>query len=72
MNWNCKKKESEKQSRNESKLEIGWGRQIRSYIMHPYKMVKDLRNGVEISDCQSVLDGNIDTFLETALFKKVK
>jgi len=40
--------------------------------MHPYKMVKDLRNGVEISDCQSVLDGNIDTFLETALFKKVK
>jgi len=66
------KKESEKQSRNESKLEIGWGRQIRSYIMHPYKMVKDLRNGVETSDCQSVLDGNIDTFLETALFKKVK
>ena len=67
------KKENEKQSKNESKSEIGWGRQIRSYIMHPYKMVKDLRNGEETSNCQSVLDGNIDFFLKAALFdKKVK
>ena len=64
------KKESEQQSRNQSKSEIGWGRQIRSYIMHPYKMVKDLRNNTEISNCNSVLDGNIDIFLEAALFKK--
>ena len=64
------KKESEQQSKNENKSEIGWGRQIRSYIMHPYKMVKDLRNSTEVSNCNSVLDGNIDIFLEAALFKK--
>ena len=64
------KKESEQQSKNKSKLEIGWGRQIRSYVMHPYNMVKDLRNNTEISNCNSVLDGNIDIFLEAALFKK--
>ena len=64
------KKESEQQLKNQSKLEIGWGRQIRSYVMHPYKMVKDLRNNTEISNCNSVLDGNIDIFLEAALFKK--
>ena len=64
------KKESEQQSRNQSKSEIGWGRQIRSYILHPYKMVKDLRNNTEVSNCNSVLDGNIDIFLEAALFKK--
>ena len=64
------KKESEQQSKNQSKSEIGWGRQIRSYVMHPYKMVKDLRNNTEISNCNSVLDGNIDVFLEAALFKK--
>ena len=64
------KKEFEQQSKNQSKSEIGWGRQIRSYIMHPYKMVKDLRNNTEISNCNSVLDGNIDIFLEAALFKK--
>ena len=66
------KKEIEKQSKNESKSEIGWGRQIRSYVMHPYKMVKDLRNNTEISSCNSVLNGNIDVFLEAALFKKKK
>ena len=64
------KKESEQQSKNQSKPEIGWGRQIRSYVMHPYKMVKDLRNNTQISNCNSVLDGNIDIFLEAALFKK--
>mgnify|MGYP001168023327 CR=1 FL=1 len=66
------KKEVEEQSKNETKLEIGWGRQIRSYVMHPYKMVKDLRNNVETPNCQSVLDGNIDFFLEAALFRKNK
>ena len=64
------KKESEQQLKNQSKSEIGWGRQIRSYILHPYKMVKDLRNNTEVSNCNSVLDGNIDIFLEAALFKK--
>jgi len=64
------KKESEQELKNENKSEIGWGRQIRSYVMHPYKMVKDLRSNTEVSNCNSVLDGNIDVFLEAALFKK--
>ena len=64
------KRESEQQTKNQDKSEIGWGRQIRSYIMHPYKMVKDLRNNTEVSNLNSVLDGGIDIFLEAALFKK--
>ena len=64
------KKESEQELKNQNKSEIGWGRQIRSYVMHPYKMVKDLRNNTEVPNCNSVLDGNIDVFLEAALFKK--
>ena len=64
------KKESEQELKNKNKSEIGWGRQIRSYVMHPYKMVKDLRSNTEVSNCNSVLDGNIDVFLEAALFKK--
>ena len=65
------KKETEQQSKNQTKSEIGWGRQIRSYVMHPYKMVKDLRNNKETSNVQSVLDGNIDLFLEAALFEEI-
>jgi len=45
----------------------GWGNQIRNYILHPYKLVKDLRTGVESSDPENVLDGNIDEFLESQL-----
>ena len=45
----------------------GWGNQIRNYILHPYKLVKDLRTGVESTDPQSVLDGNIEKFLEAQL-----
>ena len=65
------KKEIEQQSKNQTKSEIGWGRQIRSYVIHPYKMVKDLRNNKEISNVQSVLDGSIDPFLEAALFEEI-
>jgi peptide chain release factor 2 len=45
----------------------GWGNQIRNYILHPYKLVKDLRTGVETSNPESILDGNIDNFLEAQL-----
>ena len=55
----------------ESKSEIGWGHQIRSYILQPYQMVKDLRTNVEEGNTQSVLDGKIDKFLTESLAKKV-
>ncbi len=52
---------------NQSKTEIGWGHQIRSYFLQPYQMVKDLRTGVEKGNSAGVLDGDIDVFLEAAL-----
>jgi peptide chain release factor 2 len=53
-----------------SKKKIEWGSQIRNYVMHPYKMVKDLRTGLETSNVQSVMDGGIDAFLKALLMKE--
>jgi peptide chain release factor 2 len=54
------------------KSEIGWGHQIRSYVMQPYQMVKDLRTSVEKGNAQGVLDGDIDDFLAASLAARVK
>ena len=66
------KKKQEKQSNESSKTDIGWGHQIRSYVLQPYQLVKDQRTGVESSNYQEVLDGDIDIFLESALAKDLK
>ncbi len=65
------KREAEVQEAHEAKSEIGWGHQIRSYVLHPYQMVKDLRTDVEKGNAQGVLDGDIDGFLEAALAAKI-
>lgn len=66
-----KKRDENLASYQNEKTEIGWGRQIRSYVLQPYQMVKDLRTGVETSDTQGVLDGALDPFMEAALAQKV-
>ena len=56
---------------NASKTEIGWGNQIRSYVLHPYQMVKDLRTNVEKGNAQGVLDGDLDDFIEASLASRI-
>jgi peptide chain release factor 2 len=53
-----------------AKTDIGWGHQIRSYVLQPYQMVKDLRTGVQTSNTGAVLDGDLDAFMEAALAQK--
>ncbi|WP_125932999.1 peptide chain release factor 2 [Kiloniella majae] len=66
------KREEVAQAEADSKTEIGWGRQIRSYVLQPYQMVKDLRTGAETSNSGAVLNGDIDMFLEASLASKLK
>ena len=67
-----KKREEKSNAIEDSKSEIGWGYQIRSYVLQPYQMVKDLRTQVETSNVRGVLDGDIDLFLEASLASKIK
>jgi len=63
------KRKKESDNIESSKSEIGWGHQIRSYVLHPYRMVKDNRTNYENSNPDKVLDGEIDEFLENSLYK---
>ena len=66
------KKRKELDQLEDSKAEIAWGSQIRSYVLHPYRLVKDHRTKVEIGDVDSVLNGQLDSFINEYLKKKVK
>ena len=66
------KKEKASDSLAKTKKDIGWGHQIRSYVLQPYQLVKDLRNSLENTDPESVLNGGIDEFLEKSLYHTVK
>ncbi len=61
------RREAEAQAEHQAKSDIGWGHQIRSYVLQPYQMVKDLRTTVEKSTPQAVLDGDLDDFMAAAL-----
>lgn len=67
-----KKREEEAQAQAAQKSDIGWGHQIRSYVLQPYQLVKDLRTGVENTNPTAVLDGDIDGFIEAALAHQVE
>ena len=66
------RREAEAQESADSRSEIGWGNQIRSYVLQPYQMVKDLRTAVETSDTSGVLDGDLDQFMAAALSAKLE
>ena len=66
-----KKREEATQSAHDSKTDIGWGHQIRSYVLQPYQLVKDLRTGVESTNPNAVLDGDLNQFMEAALAHQV-
>ena len=65
-----KKREAQAAVDQANKTDIGWGHQIRSYVLQPYQMVKDLRTGVQTSNTGGVLDGDLDQFMEAALAQK--
>jgi peptide chain release factor 2 len=65
------RREAEALGQYQEKTEIGWGHQIRSYVLQPYQMVKDLRTGVVSSSPGDVLDGKLDDFIAAALAQRV-
>jgi len=66
------KREQEAAAAHGEKTDIGWGHQIRSYVLHPYQMIKDLRTAAETTNSAAVLDGDLDMFLEAALAHKLE
>ena len=68
-NFEIKKREKISEDQQSTKSDIGWGHQIRSYVLHPYRLVKDNRTNYESTNPDKVLDGNIDEFLESSLYR---
>jgi len=68
--YETQKREKDAEKNISSKTDIGWGHQIRSYVLQPYQLVKDLRNKEESTNPSDVLNGNIDQFIEAGLMKK--
>src|SRR5689334_320812 len=66
-----RKREEAAQAQNDAKSDIGWGHQIRSYVLQPYQLVKDLRTGVQSFSPSDVLDGDLDPFMAASLAQKV-
>ncbi len=66
-----KRREAAVDAMNAAKTDIGWGHQIRSYVLQPYQQVKDLRTGVTIGNAQAVLDGDLDRFLQASLAQRI-
>lgn len=64
-------REALRDEKENAKTDIGFGHQIRSYVVHPYQMIKDLRTGLETSDTRNVLDGDLDQFMEASLAQKL-
>lgn len=67
-----KRREEKASAEQSAKTDIGWGHQIRSYVLQPYQLVKDLRTGAQSTDPAAVLDGDIDPFMEAALSARIK
>ncbi len=68
-NYEVEKRAKETKNLESSKSDIGWGHQIRSYVLHPYRLVKDNRTNYESSNPDKILDGEIDEFIESSLYK---
>jgi peptide chain release factor 2 len=67
-----KKKQEKLEKLEDAKTDIAWGNQIRSYVLHPYKLIKDLRTDLEIGNVDSVLDGDLDEFIKASLILRKK
>ena len=67
--FEIKKKEKKNENTESTKSDIGWGHQIRSYVLQPYRLVKDNRTNFESTNPDKILDGEIDEFLEHSLYQ---
>ena len=70
MNMNYKREKRKIKKNSNLKTDIGWGHQIRSYVLQPYQLVKDLRNKTENTNPDAVLNGDIDSFIEAGVLNK--